>query len=87
MCAPPPCALVVLAMTTQTKSIHAQVGDWLATRASHGGPGRSGEVVAVLAERGHEHYRVRWGEHHESILYPADGVVLVAPARRRRTAR
>jgi len=74
-------------MTTQTKSIQAHVGDWLQTRAIHGGPGRSGEVVAVLGESGHEHYRVRWDEQHESILYPADGVDVVTPARRRRAAR
>ena len=74
-------------MTMQTKSIDAHVGDWLETRAIHGGPGRRGEVVAVLGRSGHEHYRVRWDEQHESILYPEDGVLLVRAARRGRTAR
>jgi len=71
-------------MTTQTKSIDAHVGDWLETKAIHGGQGRRGEVVAVLGRTGHEHYRVRWDEQHESILYPADGVLLVSRGRRRR---
>ena len=74
-------------MTTQTKSIDASIGDWLETRAIHGGPGRRGEVVAVLGHAGHEHYRVRWDEQHESILYPEEGVVLVRPTRRGRPAR
>jgi hypothetical protein len=71
-------------MTTQTMSTGAHVGDWLETRALHGGPGRRGEIVAVLGRSGHEHFRVRWDEQHESILYPADGVVLVRRSRGRR---
>ncbi len=74
-------------MTMQTTTIDAHVGDWVETRAIRGGPGRRGEVVAVLGRAGHEHYRVRWDDQHESILYPADGVVLVRPAGRRRPAR
>jgi len=31
-------------------------------------------------------YRVRWDEKHESILYPADGVVIVPSRRRARHA-
>ncbi len=34
----------------------------------------------------HEHYRVRWDEQHESILYSADGIIITPqharPARR-----
>jgi hypothetical protein len=38
--------------------------------------------VEVLGGQGHEHYRVRWDERHESIVYPADGVSIVRRARR-----
>jgi hypothetical protein len=31
----------------------------------------------MLGHDDHEHYRVRWDERHESILYPADGVVIL----------
>ncbi len=56
--------------TTQS----AQAGDWLEAHGIHGEPLRRGEIVEVLGAPGHEHYRVRWDEQHESIVYPADGV-------------
>jgi hypothetical protein len=37
----------------------------------------------VLGGEGHEHYRVRWDERHESIVYPADGVIITPGPRRR----
>lgn len=33
---------------------------------------RLGEILDVLGEPGHEHYRVRWDDGHESILYPGE---------------
>jgi Domain of unknown function (DUF1918) len=35
---------------------------------------RSGEILEVLGEPGHEHYRVRWDEEHESLVYPSSDV-------------
>ena len=32
--------------------------------------------MEILGRAGHEHYRVRWDEQHESTLYPADGVII-----------
>ena len=55
----------------------ARPGDWLEVRAIHGEPPRRGQIVAVLGAPGHEHYRVRWDEEHESIFYPADGVAVI----------
>jgi hypothetical protein len=52
------------------------VGDWLETRGLHGQGSRRGEITEVLGEEGHRHYRVRWDEQHESIVYPADGVIV-----------
>ena len=69
-------------MTTQQKpagtqgEVQARVGDRLEARSIHGGPPRRGEVVQILGAAGHEHYRVRWEEDHESIVYPADGVTI-----------
>ena len=34
---------------------------------------REGEIVEVLGGAGHEHYRVRWTDGHESIHFPAEG--------------
>ena len=53
-----------------------RAGDWIEARGVHGQPPRRGEIVEVLGSEGHEHYRVHWDEKHESIVYPADGVVI-----------
>jgi uncharacterized protein DUF1918 len=64
----------------------AQVGDWIEARGLHGQPSRRGQIVELLGHDRHEHYRVRWDEQHESILYPADGIIIIPqharPARR-----
>jgi len=69
--------------THQTRS-SAQVGDWIEARGLHGQPGRHGQIIELLGRDQHEHYRVRWDEQHESIVYPADGVI-ITPQRRPRT--
>jgi hypothetical protein len=62
-----------------------RVGDWLETRGIHGEPTHRGQIIEILGAGEHEHYRVRWDERHESIVYPADGVTVVpavaSPAR------
>jgi hypothetical protein len=69
-------------MTSKRSTTDAQVGDWLEARGIHGEPARRGEILEILGRPGHEHFRVRWDEQHESILFPADGVSVVqAPAR------
>jgi hypothetical protein len=54
----------------------ARPGDWIVAQGFRGARGRRGEVLEVLGAPGHEHYRVRWDDGHESILYPTDGVVV-----------
>ncbi len=70
-------------MTTEHTPRDAHVGDWVETRGIHGEPPRRGQIVELLGREGHEHYRVRWDEQHESILYPADGVIVTPDAGRR----
>lgn len=55
----------------------AQAGDWVEARGLPGRPDRRCQIVEVLGRPGHERYRVRWDEVHESILFPADGVSLI----------
>lgn len=44
---------------------------------------RTGEILEVLGESGHEHYRVRWDDGHESIFYPSsDATIRQAKAAR-----
>lgn len=45
---------------------------------------RTGEVLEVLGEPGHRHYRVRWDEEHESVFYPARETAVTVRAGRRR---
>jgi Domain of unknown function (DUF1918) len=73
--------------TKRTTSSTAHVGDWIEARAIHGAPPRRGEIVELLGRPGHEHYRVRWDEQHESIVYPADGVIIVPQQHTRRGGR
>ena len=60
----------------------AHVGDWVEARGIHGEPARQGRIEEILGEPGHEHYRVHWDEQHESIVYPADGVLIIHKQRR-----
>lgn len=39
-----------------------------------GQPERTGEILEVLGEPGHEHYRVRWEDQHETLVYPSSDV-------------
>lgn len=57
-------------------------GDWIEVHQIGGGMPRRGLVVEVLGRPGHEHYRVRWDEQHESIHFPADGTIVKPPRRR-----
>src|ERR1700751_4089287 len=68
-------------MATKIQKNNAAVGDWVEARGLPGQPSRGGEIIEVIGQGDHEHYRVRWDERHESILYPADaGVFRGAPA-------
>lgn len=39
-----------------------------------GQPERTGEILEVLGGPGHEHYRVRWEDEHETLVYPSSDV-------------
>ena len=56
-----------------------KVGDWIDVDVTTGGLARRGQVVEVLGDEGHERYRVRWDEVHESIHFPSDGTHVVEP--------
>jgi len=66
----------------QATSRGAHVGDWIEARGVYGQPARRGEIIELIGRAQHERFRVRWDEKHESIVYPADGVVII-PRRRR----
>jgi hypothetical protein len=62
----------------------AEVGD-VAVVMGHrvGDVERTGEIVEVLGAPDHRHYRVRWDDGHESVLYPGGDVVIRHHERRR----
>jgi Domain of unknown function (DUF1918) len=62
-----------------------RAGEWIDVHVIGGGPPRHGQVLEVLGQPGHEHYRVRWDEEHESVHYPSEGTRVV-PRREGRTA-
>jgi Domain of unknown function (DUF1918) len=64
----------------------ANVGDWIEARGLYGQPAPRGQLIELLGRDRHERYRVRWDEKHESILYPADGVVIIPRRRHARQA-
>jgi len=71
----------VLTGSSEDAMTHAQdgpgrPGDRVIAHGFRGSTDRRGEILEVLGRPGHEHYRVRWDEEHESILYPDDGVTI-----------
>ena len=64
----------------EDRQLHAVAGDWLEVAGLPGRPARRGQVLEVLGRRGHEHYRVRWDEAHETVHYPAQGTRLLRQA-------
>lgn len=61
----------------KTKAMRAKKGDVVVVEGHHVGEGRRlGEILAVLGEPGHEHYRVRWEDGHESVFYPSSDATI-----------
>ena len=60
-----------------THTIPAHPGDSLEVNSRGGRAARRGEVLELLGAPGHEHYRVRWADGHESIVFPTEGVHIV----------
>jgi hypothetical protein len=69
------------------KSIHgkpARAGDEIVvTGHSLGVAQRTAVIQEVLGEPGHERFRVRWEDGHESVFFPGEDAVVRRPAARR----
>lgn len=70
-------------------SMAAQVGDEVSVESHRlRGSRRSGSIVEVLGQPGHEYYRVRWQDGRETVFHPGSDAVVVSKRRRpRRPAR
>ena len=49
-----------------------------------GEPERVGEILEVLGDPGHERFRVRWDDGHESIFSPSSDAVIRHVTKRRK---
>ncbi|MGE5274087.1 MAG: DUF1918 domain-containing protein [Verrucomicrobiota bacterium] len=72
-------------MAPAQDSPRAHVGDLVIVEGHRIGEARRiGEILEVLGEAGHEHYRVRWDDH-ESVFYPSsDSTIQKAEPRKKR---
>lgn len=63
--------------------IRVAAGDTLVIAGHHVGEAEQlAEILEVLGEPGHEHFRVRWEDGRETTIYPGSDAV-VRPARRK----
>jgi hypothetical protein len=70
-------------MVKTMKGKPARPGDEIVTTGhSVGDPARTAVILEVLGEPGHERFRVRWEDGHESIYFPADDAVIRRPRQR-----
>jgi hypothetical protein len=65
-----------------------RVGDLVVVEGRRVGQGRRiGEILEVLGEPGHEHYRVRWDADRESVFYPSSDATIQRAKPRKKTSR
>jgi hypothetical protein len=65
------------AMVKAHVSTKTRVGDVVVIEGHKVGEGRRiGEILEVLGEPDHEHYRVRWEDDHVSVFYPSSDAIV-----------
>jgi hypothetical protein len=58
-----------------------EVGDRIVIESKEVGQARrEGEIVEVIHGQTSVHYRIRWSDGHESVLFPSAGSARVVPA-------
>jgi len=73
--------------TTDQAAPRAEVGDVVVVTGHRVGEGeRSGTILEVMCDPGHQHFRVRWEDGRETVFYPGSDATIKrsAPARPRR---
>jgi hypothetical protein len=70
----------------QTESVfRGQIGDLVVIEGHRVRQGqRIGEILAVLGEPGHEHYRVRWEDERETVFYPSNDAIIQHAERKKK---
>ena len=76
-----------VAMTKTAKGKPARPGDEIVISGhAVGNAPRTAVILEVLGEAGHERFRVRWEDNHESIYFPGEDAVIRRPQKRRAKA-
>lgn len=64
-------------MSGIAQDVTAEPGDVIVIGGHHLGESpRKGEVLEVLGEPGHPHYRVRWDDDRETVFYPSSDATI-----------
>jgi hypothetical protein len=72
-------------MSPDTTNKITKRGDLVVVSGHHvGDPERTGEILEVLGDPGHERYKVRWDDGHESIFHPGSDALVRHKARTRK---
>jgi hypothetical protein len=70
-------------MTKTVQGKPARAGDQVIVAGhSVGAAQRTAVILEVLGDPGHERFRVRWEDDHESIFFPGEDAVIHRPASR-----
>ena len=73
-------------MTKTVKGKPARAGDEIViTGHSVGNASRTAVILEVLGDPGHERFRVRWEDGHESVYFPGEDAVVRQPRQPRAT--
>jgi Domain of unknown function (DUF1918) len=60
-------------MSTRAETRRARPGEVVVIEGHRVGESRRiGEILEVLGDPGHEHYRVRWDDGRETVFYPGN---------------
>ena len=64
-------------MTEKTETSGAEsLGTITVSAHRVGEHGRTGEILEILGEPGHEHYRVRWEDGKEAVFSPSSDAII-----------
>ena len=64
-------------MPETTEAFRAHPGDHVTVEGHKVGDGRrEGEILEVLGEPEHEHYRVQWEDGRETLFYPSSDATI-----------
>jgi hypothetical protein len=75
-------------MSRPVQKYCAAVGDVISIDGRRvGDAGRTGQILEVLGEPGHEHFRVLWEDESETVFYPGSDAIIKSKHARRPATR